>query len=79
MQTQDIIALTLAAAALVYVGRTLMHTWKGSSGCGHTGCGKHDDRGSKLKHLPLVTIGRGDTANASTSSSPRTRPPSADI
>ena len=63
MGLQDVIALTLALAAAVYVGRSLVGLMSGSKGCA---CGKvsppADSQGTEqnnsrqLRRLPLVTI-----------------------
>ena len=68
MGLQDVIALTLALAAAVYMGRLLVKMMTGSKGCA---CGKvsrpADSHGSgqpdsrqpnsrQLRRLPLVTI-----------------------
>ena len=65
MDTQDIIALSLVAAAAVYAGRTLWRMLNGKTGCAsHCGCGDKptpsdatpvpSPRG--LKRVPLVTL-----------------------
>ncbi len=63
MGLQDVIALTLAFAAAVYMGRSLVKMMTGSKGCA---CGKlsrpADSQGAgqpnsrQLRRLPLVTI-----------------------
>ena len=63
MGLQDVIALTLALGAVVYLGRSLVGMMTGSKGCA---CGKvsrpadSQDAGQRnrthLKRLPLVTI-----------------------
>jgi len=65
MDVQDIIALTLVAAAAVYAGRALWRMLNGKTGCAsHCGCGDKptpsdaspaiSQRGLKL--VPLVTL-----------------------
>jgi len=65
MGIQDIIALTLAAAAAVYAGRALWRMLNGKTGCApNCGCGNKpapsdatpvsSPRG--LKRVPLVTL-----------------------
>ncbi len=63
MGLQDVIALTLALAAAVYMGRSLVRMMTGSKGCAcgkasrpadSQGAGQHNSR--QLRRLPLVTI-----------------------
>jgi hypothetical protein len=61
MGTQDLIALGIVAVAVVYAGRSILHTLRGQTGCGGgCGCSKdpseaQSDRG--LKQIPLVQLG----------------------
>lgn len=63
MGLQDVIALTLTLAAVVYMGRSLVGMMAGSKGCGcakaprsadSPGAGQPNSR--QLRRLPLVTI-----------------------
>lgn len=60
MDVQDVIALALAAAAMVAVGRALLKTLRGQAGCrcgqapSRTGPARSPDR-TGLKRRPVVT------------------------
>lgn len=54
MDAQDVIALTLVVAALVYLGRTFQRQVQGRSGCGCAHAGKGSRCGA-VNRLPLLT------------------------
>jgi hypothetical protein len=65
MDIQDIIALSLAAAAAVYAGRALWRMLNGKTGCAsHCNCGDKPTQSDAspvplqrgLKRVPLVTL-----------------------
>lgn len=65
MGIQDIIALTLAAAAAVYAGRALWRMLHGKTGCAtNCGCGNKSTQSDAspatsqrgLKRVPIVTL-----------------------
>jgi len=65
MEIQDIIALSLVAAAAVYAGRTIWRMLNGKTGCAsHCGCGEKPTQSDAspvssprgLKRVPLVTL-----------------------
>jgi hypothetical protein len=64
MSTQDIVALSVAAAALAIVVRFLWRTMTTRAGCAKgCGCAKSSSQGTadenrSLKRVPLVTIGK---------------------
>jgi len=65
MDIQDVIALTLVAAAAVYAGRSLWRMLNGKTGCAsHCNCGDKPAQSDAsllppqrgLKRVPLVTL-----------------------
>lgn len=66
MDLQDLIALIVVLAAVLYAGRSFLRTLKGESGCA-TGCGcakSPPNPARQLKQIPLVQVGGANSADA---------------